>query len=384
MAATTAARAGASVALLEWQGWAGGRLALQTQPLQGLASIYQGRSGVEFCQRLIDEATSAGVEIILNSMVTDLRTVSSGPYRFVLTHDSIERKGESYRAKVVVLATGSQEPWIDFPGSTLRGVMLSGDAQEMLNVRGVLPGNRVIMVGSDNAGLLIAANLLDAGVDVVAVVDESPRIIGREVNAAPLRDEGVEVLTSSKLVAAHGEDAVKTATVDVSGTERSFDVDTICLAGPRSPESKLAAQAGCSLHDIDIMGGYVPAHNRRMATPVSGLYVCGDTAGVENGAVSLESGRLSGLWAAAELGHTHPQAEAQEMLARGRLGYVRRGHRGLMRRKAKASLASEYLQTERQKHQETQNSPSPQSSPVKGEEANPFSLDGRRLSDSFR
>ena len=351
MAATVASRAGASVALLDGQGWAGGRLALQTPPLQGPASIYQGRSGVEFCRGLIDEATSAGMEIILNSMVTDLRVASSEPYRFGLTHTSKEEKSESCRAKIVVLATGSQEPWIDFPGSTLRGVMLSGDAQEMLNVRGVLPGKRVIMVGSDNAGLLIAANLLDAGANVVAVVDESPRIIGRELNAVPLRDAGVEVLTSSKLIAAHGDDAVEAVTVDVSGAECSFDLDIVCLAGPRSPESKLAAMAGCSLYDIDIMGGYVPAHNRRMATPVSGLYVCGDAAGVENGAVSLESGRLSGLWAASELGYSHPQAEAQERLARGRLGYMRRGHRGLMRRKAKASLASEYLQAERQNSQ---------------------------------
>ena len=340
--------------LLEGQSWAGGRLALQTQPLQGLASIYQGRSGVEFCRELIDEATSAGVEIILNSAVTDLRAASSEPHRFDLTHASNEGKSESCRARAVVLAVGSREPWMDFPGSTLRGVMLSGDAQEMLNVRGALPGKRVLMVGSDNAGLLIAANLLDAGADVVAVVDESSRIIGREVNAAPLRDAGVEVLTSTKLVAAHGENAVEAVTVDVSGAERTFDVDTICLAGPRAPESKLAALAGCSLHDIDIMGGYVPAHNRKMATPVAGLYVCGDAAGVENGAVSLESGRLSGLWAAAELGHTHPQAEAQERLARGRLGYMRRGHRGLMRRKAKASLASEYTRIERQERQGTQ------------------------------
>ena len=42
MAAATAAQAGARVELLDGADWAGGRLALQTQPLQGPASIYGG------------------------------------------------------------------------------------------------------------------------------------------------------------------------------------------------------------------------------------------------------------------------------------------------------------------------------------------------------
>jgi thioredoxin reductase len=355
MAATVAASAGAGVLTLEERGWAGGRLGLQVQPLQGPASIYKGANGVEFCKRLLDEAVSAGAEVALSSTASDMRLVSSGPPLFALKRISGRGESQEVRARAVILACGSREPGARFPGSELGGVMLSGDAQARLNLQGVLPGRRVLIVGSDNGGLFVANDLREAGAEVVAVVEEAPRILGRDVNAAPLREAGVPMLTASKVVAALGKGRVESAIVArvdsdgavASGTEQTFEIDAICLALPRTPASELAAQAGCPLRDAEVLGGLVPIHNRLMTTPVPGLYVCGDVAGVENGAVSLESGRLAGLWAASGLGYAHPRADTLEKLARARLGYLRRGGRGLLRRKAKAALAAEHRRVER-------------------------------------
>ena len=361
MAATVAASTGASVLLIEEQERTGGRLGLQRQLLQGPRSIYQGLSGLEFCRRLLDEAVATGVEVMLDTPVTGLRTQfpsGAGPLprrsgRFVLSlqaHDGSSsgmRPATELQASAVVLATGSWETWPTFPGSNLRGVMLSDDAQVKANLQGVAPGRRALIVGSDNAGLLVAADMLAVGIQVAALVDESPWILGRQANALPLRDAGVPLLTSTRVVAAHGAGAVESvyvAEVDsrgavFSGTGRSYAVDTICLAGPRRPGTSLAVQAGCPLCDVADLGGLVPVCNRRMATPLGGLYVCGDAAGVENGAVSLESGRLAGLWAAADLGYAHPRVDYHERLARARLGYLRRGPGGLLRRRARAALA---------------------------------------------
>ena len=234
MAAATAAQAGVSVELLDGADWAGGRLALQTQPLQGPSSIYGGVSGVDFCARLADDAVSAGVGLRLGCEVGEVRAldqVTSG-YELALSGGGGD---ERLRARVVVLATGSVEPWLDAPGLTLRGAALSGEVQARLNRDGVRPGRRVVMAGSDNAGLLIAANLLDAGVEVAAVVDESPRVVGREFNAAPLRDAGVEMLTSTRVVEAHGEERVEAVTVDTDGQRRVIEADCLCMAGPRIP-----------------------------------------------------------------------------------------------------------------------------------------------------
>ena len=68
MAATVAAQAGASVTVLEQWSWAGGRLGLQVLPLQGPRSIYGDTNGVDLCRRLVDEATSAGAEMIQPSL----------------------------------------------------------------------------------------------------------------------------------------------------------------------------------------------------------------------------------------------------------------------------------------------------------------------------
>jgi thioredoxin reductase len=205
-------------------------------------------------------------------------------------------------------------------------------------------------VGTDDAGLLIAASLREAGAEILAVVDEAPETPGRELNAAPLRDAGVPFFTSSRVLSAQGDGAVESVTVCrldpngavVPGSQRHLDVDVVCVAGPRSPDSWLVAQARCMIHDAPSLGGRVPVHDRWMETTARGLYVCGDGAGVENGAISIETGRLTGLSAAAALGYVHLEARAQVSLARRRLGYLRRGRRGGLRRAAKSQLESEH------------------------------------------
>ena len=340
MAATVAAQAGASVALIERSDRAGGRLDLQVQILQGPRSIYRGHSGVAFCRDLLNDFDAAGGQLLLNARVSAIEPSSRESGAFRLTY-SAPQGPAAIMALSVVLATGSVEPAANFPGADLGGVLVSNDVQRMVNVEGRLPGRRVLMVGSDNAGLLIAADLMDAGAEVVAVVDEAQAVVGREVNAAPLRAKGVEILTSTRVLAVLGPATVSSAIVaDVSGQERALRVDTVCLSPPRAPDSELAFQAGCPVHSVDVLGGPVPIHGRDMGTAVPGLYVCGDLAGVENGAVALESGRLAGLSAARGLGFSHPDAETLERLARARLGHLRRGRRGLARRQAKSELGA--------------------------------------------
>ncbi|MCH7652255.1 MAG: FAD-dependent oxidoreductase [Chloroflexi bacterium] len=345
MAATVAAQAGAHVVLFEAGGWLGGRLGLQTQLLQGPKSIFHDATGVDFCGRMVEDAQRSGVDIRPNTPVHSLCKQADG---FAVGFHGGDGPS-TIRARGLILATGSVEPPGDFSGSSLQGVMLSGDAQERLVLHGEKPGKRAIMVGSDNAGLLIAQALRKAGTDVVAVIERARRVVGREFNAAPLRDAGVEILTSTGIAEAGGQDRVASVTIAklsdegraVVNGQRRFELDTICLALPRTPRTALAEELGCPAMDIPALGGVTPLHTAKMATPVPGLYIAGDVAGVENGAAALESGRLAGLGLSEELGYRHPETATQLNLARGRLGYLRRGGRGLLKRKAKSAIASE-------------------------------------------
>ena len=335
--ATAAAQSGAGVVLTDGASWAGGRLALQTQPLQGPKSIFGALSGVDFCRRLIDEASTAGVDIRLGARVVTIDRSSDGAFVAALAGGKAK-----LRVRSVVVATGSNEPRFDFPGSDLPGVMLSGDAQEMLNIHGRLPGQRIAMVGSDNAGLLISANLMDAGAVIIAVVEEASEVVGRHINWQPLQARGVQFLTSAKVLTASGAGRLELMTLrDAASGVRQLDIDVMCLAGPRIPSIEVVLPTGIAVGEHDALGGLVPVHSRRMGTSIPGLYVCGDSSGVENGAAALESGRIAGLSAARDLGYQHPRA--RELLARagGRLGYLRRGRRGGLRRLAKNALAAE-------------------------------------------
>lgn len=66
-------------------------------------------------------------------------------------------------------------------------VIGAGAAQTMVNVNRVLPGKRVVMLGSGNVGLIVSYQLMQAGADVVALVEAAPKIGGYAVHAGKLR-----------------------------------------------------------------------------------------------------------------------------------------------------------------------------------------------------
>ena len=67
----------------------------------------------------------------------------------------------------------------------------AGAAQTMMNLHGVRPGRRILMLGSGNVGLVVSFQLLQAGCEVVALVDAAPRIGGYGVHAAKVARTGV-------------------------------------------------------------------------------------------------------------------------------------------------------------------------------------------------
>ena len=73
--------------------------------------------------------------------------------------------------RAVVLATGSAELVLPFPGWDRPGVTTTGAAQALLQSQGVTIGRRVLVAGSGPRLLPVAASLAEAGVDVVAVLE---------------------------------------------------------------------------------------------------------------------------------------------------------------------------------------------------------------------
>ena len=77
---------------------------------------------------------------------------------------------------------------------------------------------------------------------------------------------------------------------------------TITLAAGLKPTMDLVKLAGCKLTFNGAFGGYIPLHNERMETSCKGVFVAGDTTGVEEANTALEEGKIAGISAAEDLG----------------------------------------------------------------------------------
>src|SRR6266700_836794 len=85
--------------------------------------------------------------------------------------------GRSYqvRARQLIVASGAMERPSPLPGWTLPGVMNAGAAQILLKSSGSVPAGRVVMAGGGPLLLLVACQLLEAGVTLAGIVETSSR-----------------------------------------------------------------------------------------------------------------------------------------------------------------------------------------------------------------
>jgi len=304
-AALAAARDGLKVLLVDRQPVLGGQLIKQTHRFFGSRAQEAGTRGFEIGRKLAQQAQAhPDVEVWLDC-------TAIGYY----TDDStllIERHGNDLavvRPDRLIVATGAAERSLAFPNNDLPGIYGAGAVQTLMNVHGVIPGRRAVMIGAGNIGLIVAYQLLQAGVEVAALLEAAPAVGGYWVHAAKLARAGVPIMTSHTIVEAVGMEqvtGVRAARLDpqwqvVQGSEFHIECDLVCLAVGLSPLTELLALAGCEMKYVSELGGYVPLRGADMQTSVAGIYVAGDVAGVEEASSAMVEGRLAGLAAAHSL-----------------------------------------------------------------------------------
>jgi len=215
----------------------------------------------------------------------------------------------------------------------------------------VRPGERALVVGAGNVGLIVAYQLLQAGIEVAAVAEGLPAVGGYAVHAAKIRRMSVPVYTRHTVLEAAGEDRVRRCTIaeiddsftPIEGAEKGFDVDMICVAVGLSPAVELLAAMDVALTHIADLGGWVPLHDRSMVTRHPAVYVAGDASGVEEASSAMEEGRQAAISAAAALGKIS-ERRADEMTrdVEESLAALRRGPFGAAMNAAKQSVYERY------------------------------------------
>lgn len=310
-AAIEAAKRGLKVIVFDENAKPGGQLFKQIHKFFGSKEHKAKIRGFRIGEDLLKEANELGVSVLLNATVVGLYLDKEITVR-------IEDEIRHYKGDTIIVATGATENMVTFEGWTLPGVMGAGAAQTMMNLHGVKPGERVLMLGSGNVGLVVSYQLMQAGCEVVALVDAAPRIGGYGVHAAKLTRCGVPFYLSHTIVKAEGEEGVTGVTIAevdgtwklIPGTEKQFDVDTICLAVGLSPMSQLLTMAGCIMKDTPL--GYVPECDKFGGTSVPGLYAAGDVSGIEEASSAMIEGRIAGIAAACFLGFIDEEERTEE------------------------------------------------------------------------
>ncbi len=313
-AAISAASSGANVLILERSFRPGGQLIKQTHMFFGSESQYASHRGVDIAGILLKKIEEYGdrIEIMLNATAVGFYEDN------VVTVLKNETKYFKVKARSVICATGAYEKFLAFPNNDLPGIYGAGAVQTLMNVYGVRPGDRVLMVGAGNIGVIVSYQLMQASIEVVAVLDAAPRIGAYLVHASKLARMGVPILTSHTVKEAIGTDCLEAAIVcevddkfrPIPGTEKRYDVDVMCISVGLSPLNELLAMRGVAMKYVPQLSGTVPMRTESCETNIPGIFVAGDASGIEEASSAMAEGYLAGLCAAAKLGY-EPEDFAQ-------------------------------------------------------------------------
>ncbi|MBI4573968.1 MAG: FAD-dependent oxidoreductase, partial [candidate division NC10 bacterium] len=323
-AALAAARAGAQVTLID------GGLLPGGQYFRQAAAEFRVRDPSRHQregQALWEKVVAAGVRFLPETVVW-------GAFEGNLLALHGPQAPSALQAQAIILATGTYDRPVAFPGWTLPGVMTAGAAQALLKHQRILPGKRILLAGTGPLQVVLAAELVRAGAEVVAVLEgawlfpESLRYIGALRGQWRRMAEGLSSrLTLSRrgvpfrpgwgILAAHGRGQVESATVagldrdwrPIAGSEERLPCDALCLGYGFIPSNTLSRLLGAKQEWRPDLGGEVPVRDRHMQTSVLGVFAVGDGAGVGGGPLALVEGAIAGITAATRTGHGADRAE---------------------------------------------------------------------------
>ncbi len=283
-AAIELGRVGINTVLVDDKQQLGGKLSLQTHNFFGsVDDCYAGTRGMQIGEILLaDLVKLPAVKTMLNSTAIGvfadgkIGVSGNGSYKLV-------------KAEKVLFTTGAREKSLAIPGADLPGVYGAGAFQTLVNRDLIRCAEKLFIVGGGNVGLIGAYHALQAGIDVVGLVEALPRCGGYKVHEDKIRRFGVPVWTSHTVLRIEGKEKVERviiAAIDenfkpVPGTERAFNVDTVLIAVGLSPVNELHQKA--VEYGMDV-------------------YAAGDASEIAEASAAIFSGKITGRRIARSLG----------------------------------------------------------------------------------
>jgi len=249
----------------------------------GLTRFGESLSGPEYAQRFIEEAQRLQIECRTDCTVLHLTEEK------IVTLCS--RAGlEVVAARAVVLAMGCRERTrgaLAIAGTRPAGVMTAGVAQHYMNLRNIMVGREVVVLGSGDIGLIMARRMTLEGAKVKGVFEIQPYPSGLPRNIMQcLNDYDIPLYLSHTVTEIRGRERLSAVTISqvdeamrvLPGTERELSCDTLILSVGLIPENELSLDAGVVL-DYRTKGALVDEHYQ---TSVPGIFAAGNVLHVHD------------------------------------------------------------------------------------------------------
>ena len=250
----------------------------------GLHRFGEELTGPEYAYRYEQKVREYGIPFMLNTMVIDVdkdKTVTA-----------MNRECGIFKveAKAVILAMGCRERpqgALNIAGTRPAGIYTAGTSQKFVNMKGLMPGREVVILGSGDIGLIMARRMTLEGAKVKAVCELMPYSGGLARNIEQcLNDFDIPLLLSHTVVDIHGKDRVSAVTIakvdenrkPITGSEITIPCDTLLLSCGLIPENELTKASGISLDRVT--GGAVVDGDRE--TEISGIFACGNVLHVHD------------------------------------------------------------------------------------------------------
>ncbi|KPU84133.1 sarcosine oxidase subunit alpha [Marinosulfonomonas sp. PRT-SC04] len=293
MAALTAARAGADVILADEDARMGGRLLAETELLDGApAHIWVDRV-------LAELAAMDNVRLMRRTTVTGV--YDGGTYGALervcghLASPNADAPLETFWqivAKQSVLAAGAIERPVAFPMNDRPGVMMASGVRSYLNRWGVATGQKVAVFGNNNDAHRTAQDLVEAGIEVVALIDSR---FDADING------DYPVYTGAQVVNTKGRKALSEIHLQTSSGLEKIEADCLAMSGGWNPTLHLSCHLGGRPIWNDSVHAFVPDPKN-----CAGLHVAGAAAGVFSTKGALKSGVFRAKQALTALGIKAP------------------------------------------------------------------------------
>ncbi|MBU5227285.1 NAD(P)/FAD-dependent oxidoreductase [Clostridium senegalense] len=249
----------------------------------GLVRFNEALSGPEYANRFVELVEKANIEIETEATVINL---TNNKEVVAATRNGLKK----YKAKVVILSMGCRERTrgaISIPGTRPAGVFTAGVAQSYMNLKNIMVGKKVVILGSGDIGLIMARRLTLEGANVLAVIEKLPYPSGLPRNIQQcLNDYDIPLYLSHTVTNIKGKERLKAVTVSqvdekgqiIKGSEKEYECDTLILSVGLIPENELSLKAGVEL-DERTKG---PIVDENLQTNVEGIYAAGNVLHVHD------------------------------------------------------------------------------------------------------